>query len=638
MNASLRTLFSAFLCLFFLHTISAQDSILINRIAKLKHEGIEAAKSRQHSSATSKINTLLSIGKKSSAKTNQLTNTAAADIYIALADFDKAIPLLLKTRLDESGYVKIGEAYEKSNQFENALSYYHKAMCSAYNNFSSKDVLKNPSFSKVSRNPKLASIALRKGRTLQKLYVRTKKNEYLIPSSQCFSLAALVIQKLLSGELNKDEREELDFLGQQFGDAALEATYNQIQLNNSIGIKSKIFNYLVLTKHIKTKLRQLELSEACTNCEDIKTTESPKSFSVTAIKSQLEEDEALLVYHCGTSKIYGLAITPKAITVLRKGHHQIQKNIKELMGLVKHESRLIENTDHYMELSSKIADELFFSLISKKQELIQNIHIAADDFLIQLPFGILTSSAKSESFATAEYLIRNYQFYYYHELDQIFNADNIFGNGKTLSISNTESTLKGNEVKTLDYAQTSGDFLTEASEYSLIHFSQPELTTNPSAIQFTNSSIAQSDLFQANLKADLIVFASNEHLPFEAQVELGQAAIELGADSYSVQLWPSSNDDFLQGFYSSAVSREKDISSTLNELQLKWISNNSLSDQMHAPFHWANQTIIGKRTKLNVKLELGQNPSGSQNLPSWPLIIGLLALLGLILFLFLRRK
>jgi CHAT domain-containing protein len=416
------------------------------------------------------------------------------DIYLALKEYEKSLAYY-QMRLDRLNvlypgrhYAKgiadyhIGSVYEARAKFTEALQYYQEAIIQLSTDFSTKDILSNPSVSHSDINTahELIQVLSLKARCLKELYYQNETSTYLTASVATYDLIVMLIDRMRKEFPSKDFKEFIASKSAALYHDAMDAAYLAHEISNDISFVEKAFSYsekskslllLEATLNLQAKSfsgipdsllqreSDLQGSILYLTGEVFKSTDEEDAvklrrkiaslntsyeglvqrleknypeyynlrhktaqYSWQQVSSELlKRDGAFIEYALGKDHTFAFVIMPGQIVLKKLRHHtDLLATILDLR-----ESLHANDPEMFMRSSHAVYKSLFSEIDSLlKQKAISKVTIVPDGYLHYIPFEILISSKSdlATPYKDLDYLIRDYAIHYQYSVALAFES------------------------------------------------------------------------------------------------------------------------------------------------------------------------------------------------------------------------
>jgi CHAT domain-containing protein len=472
------------------------------------------------------------------------------------------------------------------------------------------------------------------------LYQKEKKIIYI---ENAFALQERTKSAVLKAAINKNKtisREEKLIL-------------EQLQNWNTIIIKEQqrldYADIAVINNAIK---KQNELMLLLKSKDSNTSKDSNKEFDIKELYAKLEKDNTYMVeYFYGIQTIYVFTITQNkiAIKTVYNGDTATPK-IVQFIDFFSNATTISNNPleyNHYANVAYEI-------LRLPKKSSNKNLIIIPDGILTFLPFeALITERTTTSNFAKMHYLLNDFAigynnsatFYlnsipFQHEKESVLGVFPIFENSSLeLTFSKKElENLKRNFDGTYLEGQnaTFQNFKTKVANYAVLHLSTHASSgdiVEPASIKFYDQEILYSQLYNLNIKPDLVVLSACETglgklYKAEGAMSVARGFQFAGAQNLLFSLWKV--NDFttsvvMEKFYKNITSGKSYFDSN-HQAKIDFLKDSSIPNAKKSPYYWSAFVYYGTL----------ENKSSPINYFLWLSILG--SLIGLfLLFKYLKK-
>jgi CHAT domain-containing protein/lipopolysaccharide biosynthesis regulator YciM len=476
--------------------------------------------------------------------------------------------------------------------------------------------------------------------TYYTLYQKEKKIAYL---ESAFALQEQTKSTVLKSAIDKNKtisREEKLIL-------------EQLQNWNTIIIKEQqrldYADIAIINNAIK---KQNELMLLLKSKESKTSKESKKKFNINELYAQLEKDKAIMVtYFYGTEKLYAFTLENHTIKIDVFEENNAEKStVYDFLNYFKDADAITNNPNEY----NNAANAVYTYLKIPKNKSNKNLIIIPDGILNFIPFeALITKKSTTTNFSKIHYLLKDFAvgynnsatFYlnsipFQHDKESILGVFPIFENSPLeLTFSKKElENLKRNFSGTYleSNKATFKNFKINSANYSVLHLSTHASSGDiiePASIKFYDQEILYSELYNLNIKPDLVVLSACETglgklYKAEGAMSIARGFQFAGAQNLLFSLWKV--NDFttsvlMEKFYKSIKSGKSYFDSN-HQAKIDFLKDSTIPNAKKSPYYWSAFVYYGTL----------ENKSSPINYALWLSILG--SLIGLfLLYKFLKK-
>lgn len=428
----------------------------------------------------------------------------------------------------------------------------------------------------------------------------------------------------------------------------------QLQNWNTIIVKEQqkldLANISKINEAIK-KQNELMLLLKSERNKETQTTES--ALQINDLFSKLEKDKAILVeYFMGTKHLYVFTLNDGKIGLASiRNEDAVTSKLLQFVGFFNDSKSISDNPAQFNRSSN---DAYNFLKLPKKSSY-KNLIIIPDGILNFLPFeALITRKTATVNFAKMQYLLYDYRIGYNNSADFYLNAiplqhqtESILGVFPLFEKTNLELTFSKKELnhlqdnfkgKYLDNQKaTFENFKISAANYSILHLSTHASSGDiiePASIKFYDQEVLYSELYNLNLKSNLVVLSACETgigklYKAEGAMSVARGFQFAGAQNLLFSLWKV--NDFttsvlMEKFYANLKKGQSYFDSN-HQAKIDFLKDENIPNAKKSPYYWASFVYYGTLEK----------PSNPNYFLWFSLLGGLIGLLLLLKILF-RKK
>jgi CHAT domain-containing protein len=345
---------------------------------------------------------------------------------------------------------------------------------------------------------------------------------------------------------------------------------------------------------------------------------SEPDFTLNNLQQKLKQDKAILTeYFFGDYAVYQFTVTASSLAFNKiEKDDSFNRSIKTYISFFKNASTINNDIEAYKTEAYKLFNLLHFNETS----LAENLVIIPDGLLNFIPFeSLLTKETKTNSYAKMPFVITNQNVAYNSSASFYLNnktrvkTQNLLAvfpvfkgssNELKYSIDEAESIDKYADAKFLMHATaTKKAFINSAHNYSILHLSTHANSgtfSEPSYIEFFDSTLYLNELYSLNLKADLVVLSACE--TGIGKLQKGEGSINLargfqyaGAKNILFSLWKIndlSTSQLMHQFYKNYETSESAFIAN-HASKINYLNNESINNIKKSPYYWSPFVFYG---------------------------------------------
>lgn len=611
------------------------------------------------------------------------------DAQKAIACFEEGISMAKKVndQYQLAGlYTNIGSLYSEKRQYNKALRYYQSGLNVLPLNFTDTNVQNNPSTEalKLVANDYFVFVLLaNKGECFLELYKSGNAKSYLNDALKAYKAADELVDQMRWKQFG--EQSKLYWRGRtkKMYERAIESCYllndgpnayyffeksRAVLLNdklNELGAKKFI------SQEDRRKEQELRVKVLSTTGSQLLAAQDEWEGFIKALEKKYPayyqykyenavqplqslrqklaaDSQSLVEYFTGDSAVYVLFISPKQITLTQTSFPGYANATADFLSICSDKNSLNKDYKRYRAVAYQLYKYLFQPLNVPKGRVI----ISPDDAFI--PFEALVSDS-----LTAHYLLNDYAFSYTYSAGFLMKKNENAGNARkyfmgiapiSYSTHLQQQTLNGSVESLRDIQQNfqstvvlSGrDANKEAFLDRFKNFTVVQLYSHADAdsigrepVLYMADSIINLSEIQAvdDVGTEMIVLSAcrtgiGKNIRGEGVFSLARGFAAIGIPATITTLWQVQDKatyQITESFYKYlAQGLPKDVA--LQKAKLEFIGSGDKTNEL--PYYWAPAIVLGKADEL---VEDRHNRN-------FPLIMGVIALVIFLLFIFLSRK
>ena len=345
-------------------------------------------------------------------------------------------------------------------------------------------------------------------------------------------------------------------------------------------------------------------------------------INVSSLQNELDGGDLLVEYFIGEEKGYVALVSHKTINIFE---------LTDIEQIKEHSLNYYQSISRNTEGSNsgdakKLFEALGLSKITKTAPDTENLIIVGDDFLNNIPFGLLQD-------ADGTFLIDKYnvQYQYSARLWQMLmsrksekkkhdfvgyaysNPDaRVLAQRSCVDITPANLKCAGREIRSVidildsdkvwNADSTLDHLMDNAAEAKIVHLAThaclDDENSDYSRIYFNDTLLTNQDLKIKDISADMVVLSAcetgfGEIIKGEGSISLSKGFFHAGAKSTLVSLWSvddCATTDLMQYFYQN-LKEGQTKDAALRNAKLEYRSSVS-ADKAH-PYYWAGFIVIG---------------------------------------------
>ncbi len=363
------------------------------------------------------------------------------------------------------------------------------------------------------------------------------------------------------------------------------------------------------------------------------------------------EKASLINYFVGQNTIYSFTLIENKILLNTIENSEINKaKIVKFIDFFANPDAISNNISGY----NSSGNELYQMLRLPNKSSSKNLIIIPDGLLNFVPFeALITKKSNTTNFAKMNYLIHDFVISYNNSASFYLNGKSISNSKKTvlgifpifektdfeLSFSKTEmqsikSNYQGNYFENAN--ATFENFKKNASDFSILHLSTHADAGDreiPASIKFFDQDILYSELYNLNIKPNLVVLSAcqtgiGKLYKSEGAMSIARGFQYAGAENLLFSLWKVNDyttSVFMSDFYKNS-KENKSFSEANHQAKLDFLSNQVISNSKKSPYYWSAFVYYG-----TIQKETNSN--------YWLYILGFFGIVTLLIFVhYLKRK
>ena len=439
---------------------------------------------------------------------------------------------------------------------------------------------------------------------------KTEKNELYL--EKAFQLSERTKATVLKSSLKQSK------LVSKTKKEILEALQNQNTIILKEQQKGNLANLEMINKAIK-KQNELMLS--------IKTKYSEKEFnfdakiSVSKLFSKLNKDNSALVsYFFGNEKCYSFNFQNNKLTLHSFNNVVAIKNkITSFLNYFSSADKISNDVTGY----SNTANQLYHYLKLPEDRKVKNLILIPDGLLNFVPFeALLVTKTNTTNFAKMHYLVSDFNIVYnssvsfYLDNEQANKrnkAETILGVFPVFENSDFELTYSKNELQAIKNnfqgvfleknEATFSNFKLKSNTSSILHLSTHASSGDietPASIKFIDQEVYYSELYNLNIKPNLVVLSACETglgklFKAEGAMSVSRGFQMAGAKNLLFSLWRVNDyttSVFMEKFYKN-IKNGFTYSQANRKAKLDFLKDDAVSNSKKSPYYWCAMVYYG---------------------------------------------
>ncbi|WP_264525993.1 CHAT domain-containing protein [Flavobacterium sp. N502536] len=345
----------------------------------------------------------------------------------------------------------------------------------------------------------------------------------------------------------------------------------------------------------------------------------PDNCDLKALFSKLEKDKAVLVYYfMGAENLYYFTLQNNRISLHHLyTAHKAMPYILKFINYFNTAAAITNDISGYNYYGKKVYDLLRLP----QNTVYQNLILVPDGILNFLPFeALLTSTSKTTNFAKMPYLLNDFRIAYNTSANQYLNAQPVLHSRNTIlgvfpvfentpfelryskkELEAIRSNFKGNYLE--NSQATFSNFKSNANRYSILHLSTHASSGDvetPASIRFYDQEILYSELYNLNIKPDLVVLSACETgigklYKGEGAMSVARGFQFAGAQNLLFSLWKVNDyttSVFMADFYKNIKNGLPYFEANANA-KLAFLQDKSISNAKKSPYYWSSFVYYG---------------------------------------------
>ncbi|WP_394759815.1 CHAT domain-containing protein [Flavobacterium sp.] len=342
-------------------------------------------------------------------------------------------------------------------------------------------------------------------------------------------------------------------------------------------------------------------------------------IDISAVFSKLKKDKAILVsYFSGAENRYSFTLENNQIQLQKlENANNSSSIIRKFIAFFTDANRITNDVNRY----NTTGNLTYQYLKLPKKIKAKNLIIIPDGILNFLPFeALITQKSNTSNFSKMHYLLNDFKVGYNNSVsfyldekpfqnhkESVLGIFPVFENSSLeLTFSKKElENLKANfEGKYLENNQaTFANFKANASNFSILHLSTHASSGDiiePASIRFYDQEIVYSELYNLNIKPNLVVLSACETglgklYKSEGTMSVARGFQFAGAQNLLFSLWKVNDyttSVFMDNFYKN-IKKGNSYFESNHEAKLDFINDKTIPNTKKSPYYWSAMVYYG---------------------------------------------
>ena len=349
---------------------------------------------------------------------------------------------------------------------------------------------------------------------------------------------------------------------------------------------------------------------------------NPEINLIDLFKRVNQENSTIISYFFGTKNLYSFTVSNNKINLNKLGQTSNCKPLFEkFLFYFKNSNSITNDVEGYQTTSFNT-----YKTLQIPQHKNKNLIIIPDGLLNFVPFeALITKPKKTILFEKMNYLMTDFQISYsnsvafYLQTKKSATKPNILGvfpifEKTDLALPYSEEELmhlksnwKGNYLEKQN--ATYANFCKNASQFSILHLSTHASAGDdfsPAEIRFYDRSVYYSELYNLDIRPDLVVLSACETglgkwYKGEGAMSVARGFQMAGATNLLFSLWKVndfSTSVYMENFY-HYLDKNHSYSIANQESKLSYLKNKSIPNTKKSPYYWAAFVYYGTTQNCN---------------------------------------
>jgi CHAT domain-containing protein/tetratricopeptide (TPR) repeat protein len=344
-----------------------------------------------------------------------------------------------------------------------------------------------------------------------------------------------------------------------------------------------------------------------------------EKFDLKALILKLEQQKSVLVeYFSGSENLYSFTLENQKIELKKIENKQISSiKIAKFIDFFGNSDAI----SSYISSFNSAGNELYKMLQLPNKSVSKNLIIIPDGLLNFVPFeALITKISGTTNFSKMNYLLKDFVVSYNNSASFYLKEKLISNSNKTvlgifpafkntnfeLSFSKTElQSLKSNfkGIYFENATATFSNFKKNASNFPILHLcthADAGDTESPASIKFFDKNIMYSELYNLNIKPDLVVLSAcqtgiGKLYKSEGAMSVARGFQFAGAENLLFSLWKVNDyttSIFMADFYRN-IKENRSFSEANHQAKLDFLNNTEISNSKKSPYYWSAFVYYG---------------------------------------------
>ena len=439
------------------------------------------------------------------------------------------------------------------------------------------------------------------------LIQKEKKSNYLEDAFLlCEETKSSVLKNYNSNKKTATKEEKSIIIELQYINVEIAKEQNKSDLANI----SKINSYIKRQNNLMLSLKDLQFKNSLIKHGKI---------DLKALFLKLQQQKTVLVeYFSGSENLYSFTLENQKIEFKKIDNKQFSSiKIAKFIEFFGNPDAISSTISGFM----STGNELYKMLQLPNKSVSKNLIVIPDGLLNFVPFeALITKKSSTTNFAKMNYLLQDFIISYNNSASFYLEEKSISNSNKTvlgifpvfeksdfeLFFSKTElqsikSNFRGNYFE--NSTATFSNFQKNASNFPILHLCTHadggDIET-PASIKFFDTNIMYSELYNLNIKPDLVVLSAcqtgiGKLYKSEGAMSIARGFQFAGAENLLFSLWKVNDyttSVFMADFYRN-IKENKSFSEANHQAKLDFLNNPEISNSKKSPYYWSAFVYYG---------------------------------------------
>lgn len=344
-----------------------------------------------------------------------------------------------------------------------------------------------------------------------------------------------------------------------------------------------------------------------------------KSWPMDVLYARLEKDDAVMAeYFYGREKVAVFVLQDRSIKLEFIGDSKnIAPNLHDFIDLFSDSGKISDNPAVY----HSSAHSLYKTLRIPHKNKHKNLLVVADGILNFIPFEALVSQKKSTTnFSKMHYVLLDHNVVYHNSAGFYLStakpknkAQTVLGIFPLFENTDLELAFSKKEMENLQQ-QYPGKFLARqsasfenfsrnAKNHSVLHLSTHAASGDlyePASIRFADGAVFYSQLYDLDLKPDLVVLSACETgigklYQSEGAMSVARGFQQAGAQNLLFSLWKVNDytTSVLMGKFYANLKKGRSFCESNRQAKLDFLADESVPSAKKSPYYWGAFVYYG---------------------------------------------